>query len=44
MLEAILIIILLPLAMCAAIFTVSLGIATVKTLFKRKKKSESLTE
>lgn len=46
MLETVITIILLPIALMAGVFTVALGVAAVKAVFKprKKKNSENLTQ
>lgn len=46
MLEALITVILLPIAMVAGLFTVALGVGAIKAIFRprKKKKSENLTE
>lgn len=46
MLETVITIILLPIALCAGLFTVALGVAAIKAVFRprKKKKSEILTQ
>lgn len=46
MLETVITIILLPIALCAGLFTVALGVAAIKAVFRprKKKKNENLTE
>jgi len=45
MLETVITIILLPIALCAGLFTVALGVGAIKTVFRprKKKKNENLT-